>query len=209
MALLILASSSFRRRELLKWLGVPFDVLMPSFEESPFSFQEFNDVQSYVQTLSLGKALSVIEGLSEGIVLTADTMVSLGGEVIGKPNNLDHAREILKKLMGRSHDVYTGFTVWDVKKNLHETHLVHTTVWFQEVADDVIEKYVQTGEPLGKAGAYGLQGNAKVFLDHLEGSMTNVIGLPLVEVSETLEHFGVKILVNVPKTIHTYLQVNS
>lgn len=214
---LILASASERRRELLSWLGLPFEVRPSRFPEEGI---EADDARMLTASLALAKAQTVADTLmaeqmpsvrldkemqpqrvEQLLVLGADTVVSLEGHTIGKPRDLDHAREILRRLRGKTHEVYSGVAVVDPwgKRQKAETEL--TRVAFRNFSDTELEQYLSTSEPLGKAGAYMILGGARGFLERMEGSITNVTGLPLLRVVDLLSEFGVKITVDVAKTI--------
>ena len=197
MSQLILASTSFRRHELLRLLGVPFEVASPNFEEAMLHRKDFPSTAALVEALSFGKVMSIAHEYSQSIILGGDTLVDLDGEAIGKPKNLNHAKELLKKLSGKTHTIFSGITVLDTKTGRQKTQSVKSAITFKELHSQDIEKYIQTGESLGKAGAYAFQGVANQFVDHADGSITNIIGLPLEETAQLLKEFGVKIPVNV------------
>lgn len=204
---LVLASTSFRRQELLRWTGLKFEIAQPDFDEDQLHPSDFPSTAALVEALSFGKAMSLVEKFPEAIILAGDTLIELDGEIIGKPKNLDHAREILSRLSGNSHQVFTGITVVDTSTMNVKTVSVKSIVWFKKLTDAQLESYVQSGEPLGKAGAYGIQSGAREFVDHIETSWTNVIGLPLPKVCEMLGEFSVSVAVNIHKVIEEYLGV--
>lgn len=206
---IVLASTSFRRQELLRWTGVPFEIVAPNFEELPYNSKKTPSIQAYMITLSLGKALSVSDQFPDSIILSGDTMMQLGDELIGKPKDLDDARVILHKFSGATHKALTAVSIIDTSANKSMSDIVETKVLFKKLSDEQIEKYVQTSEPLGKAGAYAINHGAKAFVDHVEGSMTNVIGFPLVRVCELLAEFGVTIPVDIHQIIKKHLGVDS
>lgn len=202
---LVLASSSFRRQELLKWTGIPFTIVSPDFEERLLPRASFKSTSLYVEALSYGKALSVIDQFPDSVVLSGDTMVELKNHVIGKPHDLDEARKILRALSGNIHLVYSGIALVDTATEKYILASVKSTVTFKKLSDDQIEKYVQSGEPMGKAGAYAINMGAKEFVEKREGSLTNIIGLPLVKTVQLLNEFGVKSKVDIRNTIKQYL----
>ncbi len=204
---LILASTSFRRQELLRWTGLKFEIAEPNFEESQLKVRDFPSTKSLVESLSFGKAMSLIERFPDAIIIAGDTLIELDGEIIGKPKDLDHAREILKRLSGNSHHVFTGITIVDTKTMKSDTQSVESVVLFKKLSEKQIEDYVQSGEPLGKAGAYGIQSGAREFVDNIQTSWTNVIGLPLPKVCEMLEEFGVTVPVDIHNVVEEYLGV--
>jgi septum formation protein len=191
---IILGSASPRRGQLLSDLGLAFEIIVPQITEAQ---QAGESPLDYVRRNSQLKALEVLNQVSQGaqvppLVISADTIVELDGVVLEKPRSDDEARDMLKRLSGQSHLVRTGFCVASVKpgesERLHE-EIVTTTVEFRKLTPTVINSYLQTGEPFDKAGAYGIQGQAAVFVRRIEGSYTNVVGLPLVELWEALEAF--------------------
>lgn len=175
--MLILASGSPRRRELLTQIGVAYMVNPSSYhEESP----KKKDPQKYVQDQALCKARDVAQKFPGQWVLGADTIVALDGVMMGKPKNGTAAMEMLRELSGKKHSVYTGIALINDKKEF--TKVVETKVWFRHLTDKEIKAYIASGEPLDKAGAYGIQGRAAAFVDKINGSYTNVVGLPLSQV---------------------------
>ena len=172
---LILASSSPRRKVLMKLLGVDFEVIPSRIEENIPASMGFGET---VERLAMEKAQEVYERtFEERVVIGADTLVVLEGEVLGKPSDLEEARTYLKKLSGREHVVYTGVAfVWDEGRySFHES----TRVKFRDLPDDLIEKYVTEHRPLDKAGAYGIQDLGAVFIERIEGDYYTVMGLPI------------------------------
>ncbi|NMB24781.1 MAG: septum formation inhibitor Maf [Firmicutes bacterium] len=192
MAKLVLASGSPRRQELLSMLGVDFKVIPPDIDE--------NDVvgQTPVETVELAawtKAQWVAKQLADGVVLGADTIVLLDtGEVLGKPLEAGAAMEMLFSLSGRSHQVVTGVALLDPSNDRMEVFHVVTRVFFRQLSSDEIHRYVATGEPLDKAGAYGIQGKGSLLVERIEGCYFNVVGLPLPRLGEVLRDFGIMLL---------------
>lgn len=190
---LILGSSSPRRVELLGKLGLDFEKMSPDVDETltgSYSPEEF------VRKIALKKAKSLVENnfssdLIDKVLLTADTVVVLGSKVIGKPKSKDEAREVLKELSGRTHSVYTGicYTYKEPKKDqiVYEEAVTKTQVLFKKLGEEEIESYIATDEPYDKAGAYAIQGNSSFMVKEIKGSFTNVVGLPLAEVSDKLK----------------------
>lgn len=175
--MLILASGSPRRRELLTQIGVAYMVNPSTYNEE---LPKKKDPEKYVQAQALGKARDVAEKLPGQWVLGADTIVAIDGEMLGKPKNEAAAIEMLRELSGRKHSVYTGIALINGHKEY--TKVVETKVWFRRLSEKEIKAYVASGEPLDKAGAYGIQGRAAAFVDKINGSYTNVVGLPLSQV---------------------------
>ena len=195
---LYLASRSPRRRELLHQMGVEFNTLV-------FRDGERADVQTdetprpgeaplaYVERVARAKAghgLKVIQErrLPPRPVLSADTTLEFDGAIIGKPANLDDATAILRRLSGNTHRVLTGVAV---SEDWRTEYVVSVSeVRFRKLDDEEIRRYVLSGEPMDKAGAYGIQGRAGMFVEHLAGSFTGVMGLPVCETGELLKRFG-------------------
>lgn len=185
--LVVLASASPRRRELLASLGVPFVVEPAHVLEIPAGGET---VGSYVCRLAADKACTVSRHHAGILVLGADTEVELDGVILGKPRDANHAVAMLRQLSGRTHRVCTGVCIARNGEVL-ETFAVESLVTFKRLSDVSIRGYVATGEPLDKAGAYGAQGQGRTLIARIEGSLTNVIGLPLAEVAASLQRYGV------------------
>ena len=186
---LILASASPRRRELLRRLGVEFEVVPSDIDE----ILEGSPSGETVAALALGKARAVAARVTDGVVLGADTVVVIDGVALGKPVDAEDARAMLRRLRGRGHDVITGVAVVEAGTGRAETTAVVTRVVMAEVGDDVIEAYVGTGEPLDKAGAYAIQGRGAALVGGFVGSYSNVVGLPLAATARLLRGFGVEV----------------
>lgn len=169
----VLASASPRRHELLTQLRVEFTVAHPDIDESPLHGES---PVPYVRRLAVAKAHAV-EVPFGSLVIAADTTVDLGGDILGKPEDDDEARSMLRRLSGRTHRVHTGIALRLGDRTLAET--VSSMVTFSPLTDELIEWYVGLGEPSGKAGAYAIQGAGGVFVNRVRGSVSNVIGLPL------------------------------
>lgn len=198
---IILASTSERRKELLKFLGVPFEVVASNFAEEGVDRQDFDDPESYVATLAAGKALAVAPRYSDAIIIGVDTIVFLDGVYFGKPKDLADARRILSALRGKTHEVYTAVFMLDTLTQEKQIEVQRTRVTFFSISDVALERYIQTSESLGKAGAYAIQGGAKDFAASVEGSLSGVVGLPLRETAEMLEKFDIPIEVDIDKLI--------
>ncbi len=182
--LLVLASSSPRRAELLARLGLKFEVLTADLDEQPHSRE---DPCLYVERLAREKAAAVARHRPTALVLAADTSVILDGEILGKPQNDQHGRQMLERLSGRSHTVLTGVALAGAAE---ASQVVATTVHFHPLTSAQIAWYLTTGEPKDKAGGYAVQGIGGAWVRALEGSPSNVIGLPLVETLQLLSAAG-------------------
>lgn len=185
---LILASKSPRRRYLLSQAGLTFDVIPSSFDESTVTF---NNPADYVRTLSQAKAMDVAGEYPHSWVIGADTIVLIDGTMLGKPADPASARSMLKQLAGQTHQVYTGFTICCQALAKSMSDVVRTDVRFKELTDDEIEWYIHTDEPFDKAGAYAIQGLGTFLVKRINGSYTNVVGLPVCEVIQYLIQQGV------------------
>ena len=182
MAHLILASSSPRRRELLEQLGLVFDIYSPDIDES---IQTGELVAHYVERLACAKAEAVQVRYPDAIVIAADTSLGVDQEILGKPESKQHAFEIWTLLSGQTHEVLTGVCVANAQQLL--STVVRTEVQFQILSPNDMEEYWATGEPIGKAGAYAIQGIAAKFVTRMNGSYSNVVGLPLHETIQLLD----------------------
>lgn len=182
MAHLILASSSPRRRELLQQLGLNFDIFSPDIDESVHVGESVAD---YVERLARAKAQAVQDEYPDAIVIAADTSLSVDHRILGKPESKQHAFEMWQLISGRKHDVYSGVCV-RTKQQICSI-VVRTQVEFQSLSLDDMESYWATGEPIGKAGAYAIQGIAARYIPCIEGSYSNVVGLPLYETVQLLQ----------------------
>lgn len=178
---IILASRSPRRAELLAAAGFSFEVLAADIDES---VRPGEAPAAYVERLAIEKALAVLALRPAAAVLGADTTVTIDGLILGKPENTREATEMLQRLRGRVHDVLTGVAVVDAA-GVHSA-VEQTRVWFDPVTDEDISWYVASGEPVDRAGAYAIQGLASRFISRIEGSYTNVVGLPVALVSSIL-----------------------
>lgn len=183
---LILASSSPRRQELLRQIGLRFAVVPSRLEEKT---AERNPAKK-VKALALAKANEVAERMGHGLVLGADTIVVIGGKILGKPGSGTEAAAMLRSLSGRAHRVYTGIALVDAATGRSRAATECTLVQFRSLSEREIQAYVASGEPLDKAGAYGIQGHAAVFVSGIKGCYSNVVGLPLSRFWQMLQDFS-------------------
>lgn len=183
-AVLYLASGSPRRKELLSLTGFPFVVDVPQVDESCSL-----PPKEAVAVISRRKCLAGYEDHPDSIVLAADTLVSVDGKALGKPHSEQEAFDMISLLSNRWHQVYTGVCVADAQGMLHQ-RIAETEVHFTSISDEEIRRYVATGEPMDKAGAYAVQGIAGLWIDQLNGSYSNVVGLPMHIVRELLDECG-------------------
>lgn len=179
---LILASGSPRRKKLLAGMGLEFSIQIPAVDETPFP-DEQPDV--HARRLAVDKARAVAAG--DATVIAADTIVVAGERILGKPADEKEAKEMLRLLSGQAHRVVTGVCVRNVCRE--EVFSVSTDVLFRTLSAEEIDAYVATGEPMDKAGSYAIQGRAAGMVRAVNGSYSNVVGLPLCELSEVLISF--------------------
>lgn len=184
---LILASGSPRRRELMSQVGLDFTVVTSDADENIKEMEP----EDYVRELSSIKAQSVLEQYADKddsvIVISADTIVYHKGEILTKPKDEEDAFRILKSLEGQIHQVYTGVTICSTHKNV--SFYEKTDVWVYDMTDEEIRDYISTGEPMDKAGAYGIQGKFAAYIKGIEGDYNNVVGLPVARLVHELKTF--------------------
>ncbi|MCR5053848.1 MAG: Maf family protein [Lachnospiraceae bacterium] len=177
---IILASTSPRRKELLSLAGFPFTVDGADIDEN----LPIKDPVKFVEELSYEKAMAVAKKYPDSIVIGADTIVVIDDEILGKPKDEEDALKILKKLSGRTHQVYTGVTVLDMKGGKADRTTFHerTDVSMYENPESMLKEYISTGEPMDKAGAYGIQGRGALLIKGIEGDYYNVMGFPVAKI---------------------------
>lgn len=174
----ILASASERRKDLLSRIVSNFEVKISNFDEEKVEVS--TNIENYVKTLAEGKAKDVALNCdNDSIIIGADTIVVIGDNILGKPKDKNHAFEMLKLLSNNVHRVYSGVAVINNQKNIMKSECLYTEVYFSEISDDEIWRYIESGECLDKAGAYGIQGYGGVFAEKINGCYYNVVGLPL------------------------------
>jgi septum formation protein len=184
---IVLASASPRRVELLSSAGIEFEVIPGDVSEEILTGETPED---YVERLARAKAEDVARKTGGRFFIGADTIVLCDGEIMGKPEDSADAERMLNKLSGIPHEVITGFAVYDKERDGVIADTVRTRVYFKQLRDEEIRAYIATGCPFDKAGAYAIQGGAAHMVEKIEGSYTNVVGLPLCEVVETLRRMG-------------------
>lgn len=200
---LILASGSPRRRELLDQIGVRFTVQPANIDETP---QPGELPQAYVLRMAREKAQVIANHCDSAAVLAADTSVVCNNQILGKPNSADEAKAMLQRLSGEQHQVLTSICIipaeadrsLNVESSVNADHpvcaqVVSTDVTFRSLTTAEIDEYVATGEPMDKAGSYGIQGMGAVLVAGIHGSYSNVVGLPLTETAELLKRYGIGI----------------
>jgi septum formation protein len=186
----VLASASPRRRQLLKEAGYEFEVVSPPGEEVAHAWFT---VRELTICNAMGKAMRVAKTRPDAVVLAADTLVTIDGSVLGKPVDMDDAVRILRRLSGRTHEVWTAVCLRHATRgkshSFHEVSRVH----FRKLNDGAIRDYLAKVNPLDKAGAYAAQGHGTEIIERIEGSYSNVVGLPMEETTRALRAFGVNI----------------
>ena len=188
---LILASGSPRRRELMSQVGLDFTVVTSDADENIKEMEP----EDYVRELSSAKAQSVLEQYADKedsvIVIGADTIVYHKGEILTKPKNEEDAFRILKSLEGQIHQVYTGVTICSAHKNV--SFYEKTDVWVYDMTDEEIRDYISTGEPMDKAGSYGIQGLFGIYVKGISGDYNNVVGLPVARLFYEMKKSGINL----------------
>lgn len=183
---LILASQSPRRRELLSSLGYEYEVCPADIDET---IPEGTEAKYVPEILSREKALAVLKENPDAVVVGSDTVVICEGHILGKPQSKEEAKAMLTLLSGRKHVVATGLCV--CSKEMTRSLVNVTEVYFHELSEALIESYVATGEPMDKAGAYGIQGYGSVLVRKIDGDYFSVMGLPLSQTARLLSQFGI------------------
>lgn len=187
---IVLASASPRRADLLRKIGLQFKIQIADIDEKINS--NLNPSEQ-VKNLARHKAQAVASKLSSGLVLGADTIVVKDNEVLGKPGSPDEARQMLSKLSGCVHQVLTGVALIDAEKGKILIDFESTLVYFRKLSEEEISAYVKTGEPLDKAGAYGIQEKGATLVERIEGCYFNVVGLPIVRVIKMFKQMGLNV----------------
>ena len=191
---LVLASASPRRCELLQQIGLEFQVIPSRADEHVLAGET---PEEHVIRLSLNKATEVAnrENVSGRWFIGSDTIVLCDQQILGKPRDEAHAVTMLKQLSGREHQVLSGYAIIDRETKEQRTEAVSTKVWFRQLTDDEIARYIATGEPADKAGSYAIQGLGICFVARIEGSYTNVVGLPLCKLTGAMKELGVPLTI--------------
>ena len=184
-ARIILASQSPRRRELLALIGIPHEVRPADIDERILPGEE---PVPHAERLARVKAETIATRERDAVVIGSDTIVVLDGDILGKPDDTNDAKATLRRLSGRTHTVHTAVAVSRDGRTVSGVESVEVT--FRQLTSEQIDAYVATGEPMDKAGAYGIQGRAAVFVERIDGSYTGVMGLPLFETARLLQQFG-------------------
>jgi septum formation protein len=192
----VLASASPRRRQLFSLLGLPFIAAAADVDEE---MEEGESPQEMVCRLSLAKARAVALSYPESLIVAADTIVVLDGDVLGKPADEAEAIDMLRRLRGREHTVFSGVTVYHPALGRTITELVESVVWMRAYADEEIVRYAASGDPLDKAGAYAIQHQSFSPVERIGGCYASVMGLPLCHLARALAQLGLTLPVDVPQ----------
>lgn len=184
---IILASSSPRRRELFSKLNIPFQVFGSRYREK---FQRNMPPRKLAEFLAQKKAEKVLEAFPKSVIIGADTLISYGTKILGKPKNKAHAQKMLNLLSGKAHEVITAVSIID-KTGKAITKSFVSKVVFKKLSKQDIEDYIKTKEPFDKAGAYAIQGEAKKFIKSFEGDLNTIIGLPISFIKSTLKELNI------------------
>ncbi|MDR3259622.1 MAG: Maf family protein [Fusobacteriaceae bacterium] len=186
---MILASKSPRRKEILENAGFKLEIIVSDDDEKSDKI----DIRSKILEIAKNKVQSIALKYPNRYVLGADTVVILDEMIIGKPYDEPDAIKTLEKLSGRKHTVLTGFSFINVSKNIDVSDYEMTQVFFRYIDDRIIKWYVSTGEPMDKAGSYGIQGKGSILIDRIDGDFFNVMGFPIAKFIKKLEKIGIKI----------------
>ncbi|MFA5422423.1 MAG: nucleoside triphosphate pyrophosphatase [Phycisphaerae bacterium] len=183
---IVLASASPRRKELMEKAGYDFSVVVSDINESE---QRFNNLapSEYAKQLALAKALSVARKYPESVVIGADTIADFEGQIIGKPRDTEHAEQITRKLFSRPHKVITGLAVIHLKDNLRLVECDTTIVYPHKMTEEQLARHIEGGTWKDKAGAYAIQETGDEFVEKIDGSLTNVMGLPMELLAKMLD----------------------
>jgi len=187
---IILASTSPRRHELAKAMGLEFEIVPSNYEEDMGMKLAPSKL---VMTLAYGKAVDVAKNYKKGIVIGVDTVVVYKDKLLGKPKTKEKSRAMLKMLSDKSHEVYSGIAIIDCKSKKTVKSFEVTKVYFNKLTDKEINSYIRTGQSLDKAGAYGIQDLSSIFVKRIDGCYFNIMGFPIYKLYQLLQKFGVDI----------------
>jgi septum formation protein len=188
---LILASSSPRRKQLLEQIGLDFEIDASNIDE--VVDPKLTPIEQ-VELFSLEKAQAIAPKYKNAIILAADTMVTINGEVLGKPKDKQHAIEMLNKINGTKHMIATGFTLIDTDMGKTITRSTTLSLWFRKMSQEEIAWLIDRDKPFDKAGAYAIQESASMFIERFEGDYFGAVGLPLYAVAQELKQLGISVL---------------
>jgi len=197
---LVLASTSPRRKELLALLQVPFEVVDPT---SPEQLSRDHPPETQAQLFAERKARSCADRFPDRLVLGSDTLIAVGSDVMGKPSDLTEAGAMLRRLRGREHVIYTSVALFRKADGIQDVAVETVRVWMKNFSDAEVEEYLRTGESMGKAGAYSIQGRGGRLIDRIAGDYTAAVGLPLRLVADLLRKRGVSLPIDVEMLYRT------
>jgi len=186
---MILASKSPRRREILSQFGFEIEVEAAEIEE----VSDKETIVDQLMDISMKKSAEIAKNNPGKYVVSADTAVIIDGEMLGKPKDEEEAYTMLARLSGRVHEVITAYTLFNLEKGISYSHYDTTKVYFKNLTDQEINWYIETGEPMDKAGSYGIQGKGSILVERIEGDFFNVMGFPLSKFYEDLKSLGIDI----------------
>ncbi|MCX8084543.1 MAG: Maf family protein [Calditerrivibrio sp.] len=186
---IILASGSPRRRELFTKLGINFQYVTSNTKEE---FNETDPIEEQVMRVAAIKAYDVARIYDEAFIVAADTIVYCEGRILGKPKDVKDAQEMLRFLSGKKHEVITGVVVVNKNYKIHEQFYDKTDVYFKKLTDEMINWYIDSEEPMDKAGAYGIQGKGSLFVEKIYGNYDTVVGLPVGKLLEVFAKLGIR-----------------
>lgn len=188
---IVLASSSNRRKELLTRLGIKYTSMPSKIDEDGYDYEH---PEKLVQELSLAKASNVANVVEDALIIAADTVVAHDNKVLGKPKDEEDAKRMLQLLENDKHEVFTGLALISANDEMHFLDYDVTEVFMRKVEEEEIERYIKTGEPMDKAGSYGIQGKGGIFVNKIIGSYFTVMGLPVHMLSMALKSFSIEII---------------
>ncbi|MBC2853079.1 MULTISPECIES: Maf family protein [Cetobacterium] len=186
---MILASKSPRRKEILAQLGFQLQIKSKDIEE----ISDKVEIVEQIKDISLKKVMAVAVENPKEFVVGADTVVVIDGKILGKPKSEMDAEKMLKSLSGKNHEVITAYTLINLEKNIKITNSVESTVYFKQISDEEIKWYIKSGEPMDKAGAYGIQGLGSIFVDKIDGDFFAIMGFPINHFIKTLNNLKIPI----------------
>ena len=186
---IILASQSPRRLELMHYLTDTFEVIPSDFPERNVEY--LGDPEAYCRKLAYGKAERIAEKHPQDLIIGSDTLVVIDGDILNKPKNRAEARQMIHRMQGTDHQVITAFALLSSSQDIKVVDHVSTKVWFAAMTDDEIERYLDQGDYMGKAGAYAIQGAAAKYVECVEGDYYTVVGLPVARLYKELKDLGI------------------
>ena len=192
---LILASGSPRRANLLQQIGLTFEVVRPDIDETVDLGESAVGYAARMSAAKMLRSKALLKEAGEAVILCADTIVVLDGEIVGKPETRFDAISVLQRMSGKKHQVLTSVTIGETTSSKQRSFIVETIVTFRQLSVSECEAYWETGEPADKSGSYGIQGLGSIFVAGIDGSPSNVAGLPLMETAAELKSFGIECLV--------------